>query len=69
MNLLKIREIACLIGALIFTIFPTIGVVAIVALIKTPQVGGAVAELSALVWGAVIILQWGLFYVIFKSYN
>lgn len=69
MNLIKVREIACLIGAAIFTIFPSIGVLAIVTVIKTPQLQSSAAEISALIWGAVIILQWGLFYTIFRSYN
>ncbi len=69
MNFLKIREVACLFGALIFTIFPSIGVLAIVAVLKTPQLNSAAAEIAALIWGAVIGLQWVLFYTIFKSYN
>jgi len=64
MNLLNIREIACFIGALIFMIFPSLGAALILALR-----GSMVTWIDALIWLAVALLQWGLFYYIFKSYQ
>jgi len=64
MNLLKFKGIACLVGALLFTLFPSLALATILAF---KEVTVTWTELS--IWGVVIFLQWGLFYFIFRDFK
>ena len=64
MKLLNNQLVACFIGAIIFTLIPSLSLALIFAL------KGSILTWSDLViWGLTIIFQWVLFYGIFRNYK